>query len=84
MPLMPIVETLHKFTLSYSGLTILTFHQDNIIVANGGKVITNEIQNTNFTPLSLWGGTLACKVAAMQLYNPSKPLEAAVDAITFE
>lgn len=80
MPLMQVVETLHKFTLSYS-VTILTFHQDQIIVASGGKVVSLPLNTTDYTPISLWGGELACKIAAMNLYNPGKPLEATLSAI---
>lgn len=80
MPLMPVVEALHKFTLSYS-LTILTFHEGQIIVAQNGKVISTPIEDTNYTPLSLWMGTLAMKIAAMNLYNPGKALEATFAAI---
>ncbi len=79
-PLIPIIETLHKFTLSYP-TTILTFHQDNIIVASGGKVITTQIVETDYSPISLWSGTLAAKVTALNLYNPKKPLEATTAAI---
>lgn len=82
-PLVPTVETLHKFTLSYP-TTILTFHQGQIIVANSGDVTTTPIENTPYTPLSLWSGQLAGKVAALNLYNPSQPLPATTAAILFE
>ena len=73
-PLMPIVETLHKFTLSYP-VTILTFHQEKIIVASGGKVITTSISETAYSPIGLFVGNLAAKIATMQLWCPGKPLE---------
>lgn len=79
-PLLPVVETLHKFTLSYP-VTILTFHQDQIIVANGGKIITMPIESTTYNPLSLWNGELAAKIALNNLYTPGKPLEATTFAI---
>lgn len=82
-PLVPTLETLHKFTLSYD-LVLLTFHQDNIIVAHGGRVVTTRINDTSYTPLSLWSGQLAAKIAAMNLFSPNKPLEATVAAILFE
>ena len=74
-PLMPIVETLHKFTLSYP-VTILTFHQDKIIVASEGKIITTSISETDYSPIGLFVGNLASKIAAMQLWTPGKSLEA--------
>ncbi len=73
-PLMPIVETLHKFTLSYP-VTILTFHQEKIIVASSGKVITSSIDKTEYSPIGLFVGNLASKITAMQLWTPGKPLE---------
>jgi hypothetical protein len=82
-PIFPVVETLHKFTLSYP-VTILTFHQDKIIVAKDGTVITTPIDHTSYTPLSLWAGTLASKVAALNLWNPNKTLEATHSAIFWD
>ncbi len=82
-PLLPVVETLHKFTLSYPA-TVLTFHQNQIIVAKSGDVTTTPIENTSYTPLSLWSGQLAGKIAALNLYNPDQPLPATTAAILFE
>ena len=82
-PLIPIIETLHKFTLTYDKVTLLTFHQDNIIVAHAGKITTTNIIDTDFSPLSLWGGTLAATVAALNLFNPQRPLEATTAAILY-
>ena len=36
-PLLPVIETLHKFTLSYP-VSILTFHEGHFIAAQNGKV----------------------------------------------
>lgn len=82
-PLVPIIETLHKFTLSYP-VTILTFHQGNIIVAHAGQVSTTHIVDTNFTPISLWSGQLAAKIVALNLFNPGHPFEATTAAILFK
>jgi len=79
-PLMPVVETLHKFTLSYP-VTIVTFHGEKIIVANGGKVITTSIEATKHSPIELFVGNFASKVAALQLFAPGKPLESTHSAI---
>lgn len=75
MPLIQVVEALHKFTLSYP-TTILTFHQDQIIIAFSGKIITIPLDTTIYSPISLWSGQLACKIAVNNLYSPSKNLEA--------
>ncbi len=80
MPLLPVIETLHKFTISYK-VTILTLHQNQIIVANNGKLITTPLEIAQYNPLSLWNGTLAAKIAAMNLWNPGKPLEATAASI---
>ena len=79
-PILPIVETLHKFTLSYKA-TILTFHQGQIIVANGGKIITTPIEETNYVPIGLFTSELSAKIAALNLWNPNKPLESTNSAI---
>lgn len=82
-PLVPTSETLHKFTLTYA-TTILTFHQDNIIVAHNGQVSTTPIAETDYSPLSLWSGQLAAKVAALNLFNPEHPFEATTAAVTYQ
>lgn len=81
-PLLPVIETLHKFTLSYP-VTILTFHQNQILVASSGNVTTTPIDSTSYTPLSLWSGQLAAKVAVLNLYNPGHPLQATTAAPLF-
>lgn len=82
-PLLPVIETLHKFTLSYP-VTILTFHQENIIVASNGNITTTHIHDTDYTPISLWSGQLAIKVAALNLYNPNEPFKATTAAILYK
>lgn len=82
-PLIPTIETLHKFTLTYDA-TILTFHQENIIVANRGNVITTKITDTDYSPISLWSGQLASKIIALNLFNPHKSLEATAAAILYQ
>lgn len=80
-PLLPLLETLHKFTLSYPA-TLLTFHQNQIIVAHDGQVITTPIDATSYTPLTLWSGQLAATALALNFYNPHKPLEATAAILT--
>ena len=83
MPLIPAVETLHKFTLSYP-CTILTFHNENIIIAHGGETTTIPIAKTSYSPISLWSGTLAGKVAALNIWNPKKTYESTIAALYYE
>lgn len=71
MQLMQLVETLHKFTITYP-LTIVTFHQTQLIVARDGQVVTHEFDQ----PMAIWRGITAARAATYLLWNPSKPLEA--------
>lgn len=79
-PLIPTIETLHKFTLSYPA-AIITFHQDQIIVACGGTIVTTPLNETNYSPLNLWSGQLAAHISALNFYNPNHALEATATAI---
>lgn len=81
-PLIPVLETLHKFTLTYP-VTIVTFQSENIIVAHGGNITTTKLTSTSYSPLTLWSGQLATKILALNLYNPHKPLEATTAAILY-
>ena len=83
MPILPIVEALHKFTLTYP-VTILTYSGDQIIVANAGKITTTPLAKTTFTPISLWSGNLAAAIAANNFFSLGKPLEATTFAINCE
>lgn len=72
-PLLPTLEALHKFTLTYP-VTILTLHENQLITARNGRVITTPLADTGYSLISLWSGELAAKIAAFNLYNPTKPL----------
>lgn len=82
-PLLQVLETLHKFTLTYP-VTILTFHQGNIIVAYDGQVSTTHLTDTEYSPIGLWSGQLAARTLALNLYNPNKPFEATTAAILYK
>ena len=71
MQLLQLVETLHKFTITYP-VTIVTFHQNQLILAHNGQVITQEFDQ----PMAIWRGITATKAATYLLWNPTKPLEA--------
>ncbi len=85
MPLIPVAEALHKFTLSYP-TTILTFHNDQIIIANQGQVLALPLEKTTYSgqPIRLWSGDLACRIAALNLFNPNQKLEATTLATTYQ
>lgn len=82
-PLLPVLETLHKFTLTYP-VTLLTFHQDNIIVACAGEISTTHLTDTKYSPIGLWSGQLAARILALNLYNPNKPFEATTAAVLYQ
>ena len=79
-PLMQVVEILHKFTLSYQ-TGIVTFYSGQILVAKEGVVRAIALENSQFSPLTLWSGELAAKIVGLNLYNPKKFVEASVAAV---
>ncbi len=76
MPLNGLVETLHKFTL-ISPVTIMVLHNENLLIASGGKVSSTLWSNT----LALWRGEVAAKASAYWLWNPDKPLESVTTSL---
>lgn len=81
-PLLPVIETLHKFTLTYPA-TLVTLHQDNIIVATAGNVTTTSIHDTDYSPIALWSGQFAAKILMFNLYNPGHALAASTAAVLY-
>ena len=81
-PLLPVIETLHKFTLSYP-VSILTFHEGHFIAAQNGKVSTIPLEKTAYSLISLWSGELAAKISVFAMFNPSSPLESILAAIVY-
>jgi hypothetical protein len=71
MQLTTLVETLHKFTISYP-VALVVFHQNQLVVAHDGRVTTTPWEEV----LRIWGGSVATKAAVYWLQNPTKPLEA--------
>jgi hypothetical protein len=71
-----LVETLHKFTLSYP-LSIVTFHADTILIARGGDVVTQHWTD----PMRIWRGVTAARAACYLLWTPSAPLKALASSI---
>ncbi len=79
-PLLQVAEALHKFTLSYP-VSIITLCGDQILCAKNGLVQSVALNKSGFSPLMFWGGEMAAKIAAANLFNPGKTLEAAIFAI---
>jgi len=80
MPMNQLIETLHKFTITYP-VMIVTYHDDQVVVAKGGEVVTTELKNTEYNPINIWSGDLVTKIAALMLWNANKSFAVAVSAI---
>lgn len=76
MQLQQLVETVHKFTITYP-VTIMTFHQNQLVIASAGHVTTTPWD----APLAIWKGSVATYVAAYWLWNPKQPLQAATASL---
>lgn len=76
MQLTTLVETLHKFTLTYPVL-IATYHHDQLVIAHGGTVTTTSFDN----PMAIWRGIVATRIACYWLWNPKQPFEAATASV---
>lgn len=78
--LVQVAEVLHKFTLSYP-ILIITIHSGQILVAKNGIVKAIPMEKSNMSMLAIWGGEMAGKIVAMNLYNPDNPINATIFAI---
>ena len=77
MQLTNLVEALHKFTITYP-VAIAVLHREQLLIAHEGEVVTTPWES----PMAIWRGDTAAKIASYWLWNPGKPLEAAATAIT--
>ena len=68
MPTNQLIETLHKFTLSYQ-MSVTTFHNGLIVTAQDGEVISQALTDTDYTPISLWGGQLLTRAVVARVWN---------------
>lgn len=76
MQLTTLVETLHKFTISYP-VTIVVFHQNQLLVAHDGRVSTTPWEEV----MMIWRGTVAAKASVYWLQNLTQPFEAITTSI---
>jgi len=77
MQLMNLVEVLHKFTVTYP-VGVMTFHQGNLVASVGGEVVTMKIEETKWSPLTLWSGEVAVRIGAYWVWNPEEMMGAMV------
>lgn len=78
--LVQVVEVLHKFTLSYP-VSIITLHNEQILVAKNGNVKAVPIEKSGYSPMMIFQGELAAKILALNLFNPNNFINATVTAI---
>lgn len=71
MPLLQMIEVLHKFTLSYSA-TIITIHSDQIVLAKDGRVLTVALKDTKYNPITVFSGELAMKMLRLYIWNKDR------------
>lgn len=65
-----IVETLHKFTITY-GATITLFHDGNLIVARDGQVVSQAFDE----PMRIWNGEIPTREASWLVWQ-TDPIKA--------
>lgn len=71
MQLSSLVETVHKFTITYP-VTVLVLHKDYLVAAHGGDITTTPCENS----MAIWRGRVAARAATYLLWNQSAKLEA--------
>lgn len=76
--LVQVAEVLHKFTLSYP-VGVVTLHNGQVVVAHSGSV--KAVGLSGYSPLAFWNGEVAARIVGMNLYNPSRLIEAVISAI---
>jgi hypothetical protein len=80
MPTNQLVETLHKFTLSYP-MSIATFHNGLLLMAQNGEVVTQSITDTEWTSITLWSGALLVRSVVAWCWNSEKQFDRVFAAI---
>ncbi len=75
MQLLQLVEILHKFTITYP-CTIMTLHKETLILAHGGKVVSQEWKES----MAIWRGSVATRAACYWLWSDD-PLKASAASI---
>lgn len=65
MQMTNLVEALHKFTITYPA-TLVVFHQNQLIVAQGGTVTTTPWDE----PMRIWRGSVAATAVVYSVQHP--------------
>ena len=78
--LVQVSEVLHKFTLSYP-VKLVTLHDGQILLAENGTIRVVSIEESGYSPVTIWSGELAAKITVLNLFNPNNFLPASVTAV---
>ena len=68
MPLLQIVETLHKFTVSYEA-TIIVLQAEHVLIARGGRVLTVALSDMKYNTMTIFDGELMVNILRLQMWN---------------
>lgn len=71
MQLMNVVESLHKFTVTYPA-SVVAFHQNQLVVAKAGEVSSTPWEN----PMLIWRGSVAARSAVYAMQQKSQLFQA--------
>jgi NAD(P)H-hydrate repair Nnr-like enzyme with NAD(P)H-hydrate dehydratase domain len=71
MQLMNVVESLHKFTVTYPA-SIVVFHQNQLVVAKAGEISSTAWEN----PMLIWRGSVAARTAVYAMQQKSQLFQA--------
>lgn len=76
MQLTSLVETLHKFTITYP-VGIMVLHKEQLVIARDGQVVTMAWPN----PMAIWRGSVAARASVYWLWHPGKLLESVTTSL---
>ncbi len=76
MQLSSLVETLHKFTITYP-VGIMVLHKERLVIAREGQVVTMVWPN----PMAIWRGSVAARATVYWLWHPNKLLESVTTSL---
>lgn len=76
MQLSTLVETLHKFTMTYP-VAIMVLRHENLLVAEAGKISSTPWQQA----MAIWRGQTATIASVYWLWNPKQVFQAATTSL---
>lgn len=76
MQLSLLVETLHKFTITYP-VSVVTFHASQLVIAHNGEVISQNWAD----PMRIWRGHTATRATCYLLWSPNSRLQSLAGSV---